>query len=185
MATWLSVKKRGSGQPHIMWPMEKYISTSRKPTDQISRRLSYGASRGPPAAVPPALGARTVAAPFSDCAVARLPPRRAMMAAWRSPCPPRPWNWSAGSPSMLVTPGTLLTAFSTRARAGRAAHARHIVLLHAFHLFDLSPAGSMPDFCLFHQLLQRGDQLVDHLVVARPGCRVPRTCADGLPAAPC
>ncbi len=35
----VAVKERGSGQPHIMWPIEKYISTSRKPSDQSSRRL--------------------------------------------------------------------------------------------------------------------------------------------------
>ena len=27
-----------------MWPMEKYISTSRKPSEAISRRLSLGVS---------------------------------------------------------------------------------------------------------------------------------------------
>ncbi len=31
MATWLSIRKQGSGQPHIICPMEKYISTMRKP----------------------------------------------------------------------------------------------------------------------------------------------------------
>ena len=32
MATWLSLNQAGSGQPHIMCPMEKYISTIRKPS---------------------------------------------------------------------------------------------------------------------------------------------------------
>ena len=44
MATWLPSRKPGSGQPHIMWPMERYISTSRKPTDAIRRRFSFGVS---------------------------------------------------------------------------------------------------------------------------------------------
>ena len=32
----------GSGQPHIMWPMEKYISTSRKPSDADQPPLELG-----------------------------------------------------------------------------------------------------------------------------------------------
>ncbi len=40
----VAVKNAGSGQPHIIWPMEKYISTSRKPRDAISRRFSLGVS---------------------------------------------------------------------------------------------------------------------------------------------
>ena len=31
----------GSGQPHIICPMEKYISTSKKPTDAISRLFQH------------------------------------------------------------------------------------------------------------------------------------------------
>ena len=42
MAMWLPSNKSGSGQPHIMCPMEKYISTSRKPSEAMSRRLSTG-----------------------------------------------------------------------------------------------------------------------------------------------
>ena len=44
MAMWLPSNQWGSGQPHIMWPMEKYISTSRKPSEAISRRRSLGVS---------------------------------------------------------------------------------------------------------------------------------------------
>ena len=44
-ATWLPSNQPGSGQPHIMCPIEKYISTARKPSDAISRRLSRGVSR--------------------------------------------------------------------------------------------------------------------------------------------
>ena len=44
MATWLPSKKPGSGQPHIMCPMEKYIRMSRKPSDQQSLRRSFGVS---------------------------------------------------------------------------------------------------------------------------------------------
>ena len=44
MAMWLPSNQWGRGQPHIMCPMEKYISTSRKPSDAIRRRLSLGVS---------------------------------------------------------------------------------------------------------------------------------------------
>ena len=44
MATWLPSNQWGRGQPHIMWPMEKYISTSRKPSEAMRRRLSFGVS---------------------------------------------------------------------------------------------------------------------------------------------
>ena len=44
MAMWLPSNQWGRGQPHIMCPMEKYISTSRKPSEAMSRRLSLGVS---------------------------------------------------------------------------------------------------------------------------------------------
>ena len=37
-------RNSGRGQPHIMAPMEKYMSTMRKPTDEIRRRFSTGVS---------------------------------------------------------------------------------------------------------------------------------------------
>ena len=43
-ATWLPSNQAGRGQPHIICPIEKYISTSRKPREAISRRLSRGVS---------------------------------------------------------------------------------------------------------------------------------------------
>ena len=44
MATWFPSNQRGKGHPHIMCPMEKYISASRKTTDDASRLLSLGVS---------------------------------------------------------------------------------------------------------------------------------------------
>ena len=44
MPTGLPSKKAGSGQPNMEWPMEKYISTARKPSDQIRRRFRTGVS---------------------------------------------------------------------------------------------------------------------------------------------
>ena len=45
MATWLSVKKAGRGQPHIICPMDRYIRTSEKPREVNKRRFSAGVSR--------------------------------------------------------------------------------------------------------------------------------------------
>ena len=44
MATWFPSNQWGRGQPHIMCPMEKYISTSRKTMDAASRRFNLGVS---------------------------------------------------------------------------------------------------------------------------------------------
>ena len=44
-ATGLPSKKAGSGQCHIVWPMEKYMSGSSRHSEAISRRLSVGVSR--------------------------------------------------------------------------------------------------------------------------------------------
>ena len=41
--TWLS-NTAGAGQCHIIWPMEKYISTSRTGTEKSSRFFSFGVS---------------------------------------------------------------------------------------------------------------------------------------------
>ena len=45
MATWLPSKKAGSGQSHIIWPMEKYISGARRHNETIRRRIRTGVSR--------------------------------------------------------------------------------------------------------------------------------------------
>ena len=45
MAMWLSAMKAGRGQPHIMWPIDMYISTARKTSDATSLRISAGVSR--------------------------------------------------------------------------------------------------------------------------------------------
>ena len=40
--TWLSVNHAGSGQPHIICPMEKYMSTIKNTTDAIRRFFNSG-----------------------------------------------------------------------------------------------------------------------------------------------
>ena len=44
IATWLSASAAGTGQPHIMCPIEKYMRTSRNITDALSRFRSCGVS---------------------------------------------------------------------------------------------------------------------------------------------
>ena len=44
IATWFLSKKPGRGQPHIMCPMETYMSTIKKPSDAISRFFRTGVS---------------------------------------------------------------------------------------------------------------------------------------------
>ena len=66
MATWLSVKNAGSGQPHIMCPIEKYMSMSKRTTETISRRLSAGVSRSRSASAESAAICFSAAAVFFD-----------------------------------------------------------------------------------------------------------------------
>ena len=42
MAMWLPSKTDGSGQFHIICPMEKYIKISKNATELISRRNNFG-----------------------------------------------------------------------------------------------------------------------------------------------
>ena len=55
-----SAKDDGSGQPHIMCPIETYISKSRNPADTINRRKSFGVVRS--------ASASSSAAPAADLA---------------------------------------------------------------------------------------------------------------------
>ena len=43
-AMWLPSNQAGRAQPHIMCPIEKYISTSKKPREATRRRRSLGVS---------------------------------------------------------------------------------------------------------------------------------------------
>ena len=44
IATWLPLKNDGSGQPHSMCPIEKYINASQKPRDARRRFFRAGVS---------------------------------------------------------------------------------------------------------------------------------------------
>ena len=56
-------KNGGSGKPHIMCPMEKYISTAKNTADCNSRRFNTGVSRSASGSSP--ADARFSGAPFS------------------------------------------------------------------------------------------------------------------------
>ena len=117
-----------------MWPIEKYISTTRKPSDQKSRRFSFGVSWS------------SSCASASDGFMAALPPL--MEAPYPASCTAAMTASSAAVPSTpielvnrltepAVTPGTLETAFSTR-----ALHAAQLmpVTLNCFIFFTLPVA---------------------------------------------
>ena len=44
MATWFSAKNAGTGHPHIICPMEKYIRTIKNPKEARSRFFRTGVS---------------------------------------------------------------------------------------------------------------------------------------------
>ena len=95
--------------------MEKYISTSRKPTDQMSRRFKTGVSRSfrasSASAAPGPL--RSTAAPFSDAPYPA--PSTAAMISRGVAVPSTPMELVSRLTEQAVTPGTFATAFSTLA----------------------------------------------------------------------
>ena len=67
MAMWFPWRKWGTGQFHIMWPMEKYISAARKSREDHSRFFSRGVSWSARASSGLAAGpAEAFSAPFGD-----------------------------------------------------------------------------------------------------------------------
>ena len=114
-----------------MWPMEKYISTSRKPTDQISRRRIRGVSWSSSCCS----GRRLGRALFRRAVARRLHGgnnggglRRALYAHGIGQKAHRACRDAGDLPHRLFHPG----------RAGGAAHARNIVLPHGDHSYFIS-----------------------------------------------
>ena len=66
MATWLPSNHLGSGQPHIMCPMEKYISGISRQSDAISRLFKTGVSRSLRASSSAATAEGAPSFPFRD-----------------------------------------------------------------------------------------------------------------------
>ena len=100
----------GIGAPH-MWPMEKYISTSSTAAEAISRFLSIGVSRSvssSAAAAGAALFTTFSLAPYPAFSTARMTSAGAAE-------PSTPMEFVSRLTAHEVTPGTVETAFSTRA----------------------------------------------------------------------
>ena len=164
MATWLRAKKAGTGQPHIMCPMEKYMSTSKNPSDAISRRLRTGVSRSSSGS-----GAACAAplrdAPYPACCTAAITCAGAAV-------PSTPMELVSRLTEQAVTPGTLDTAFSTRA-------------LHAAQLMPVTLYCSMLLLPFFTSSAFAGWPPARRWSApCRPGCPGPRRCGCAGPAAP-
>ena len=121
MAIWLSASTAGSGQPHIICPMEKYIRTIKNTSDDSSLffktgvSLSFNSSSSPnelPAAELPFLVFSAALLPFLEA------PYPASVTAFTISCsdavPSTPIELVRRLTEHDVTPGTLDTAFSTR-----------------------------------------------------------------------
>ena len=112
--TWLS-NAGGAGHPHIMWPMEKYIRTSRMGTDRSRRFLSFGVSRSFRASSSAHEGPEPVfpdsAFPLTDAPYPASSTARMMSAG--AAFPSTPMEFVRRLTEHDVTPGTLDTAFST------------------------------------------------------------------------
>ena len=66
MATWFPWRKCGTGQFHIMWPMEKYMRTARKIREDHSRFFRSGVSWSARASSGLTAGPEAFSAPFWD-----------------------------------------------------------------------------------------------------------------------
>ena len=114
IATWLPSKKDGSGQPHIMCPMETYISTIQKPKEAKSRFFSAGVSRSFSAS--PSEDDRVFRSVFLFFIAASYPAlRTAAIISSASAVPSTPMELVSRLTEQEVTPFTPDTAFSTRA----------------------------------------------------------------------
>ena len=112
IAIWLSSNHAGSGHPHIICPMEKYINTSKNPTDAISLRFKTGVSLSS-SAVASAPDGFFSPAPFSEAPYPAC--STAAMICSGGTSPSTPIELVRRLTEQEVTPGTLPTAFSTLA----------------------------------------------------------------------
>ena len=143
IATWLLSKNDGSGQPHIICPIETYIRTIKNPRDAISRFLSTGVSLS--SSVSPSEDDRAFCPLFPFFMAAPYPASRtAAMISPASAVPSTPIESVSRLTEQEVTPFTPETAFSTR-----AAQAAQLIPVTVYcSIIDLLR------FLLFHQFLQ-------------------------------
>ena len=142
IATWLPSRNEGTGQPHIIWPIEKYISGTRKQRDAIRHRFILGVSRSfRESSAAETEDAFTCApscapAPFS---VAPYPASSTAAMIWAgSAVPSTPMELVSRLTEQEVTPGTLDTAFSTR-----ALHAAQLMPVTLYCSINITPISSI------------------------------------------
>ena len=114
IATWFPSRNEGSGQFHSMCPIETYISGTRRITDATSRRFIFGVS------VSFSESESFFVFPLFDFdeEFLRLAPYPAFSTAFTissaEAVPSTPSEFVRRLTAQLFTPGTALTAFSTR-----------------------------------------------------------------------
>ena len=110
IAMWLSARKDGSGHPHIICPMEKYMRINRKIREAIKRFLRAGVS----VSFNSSASSETEAFFLSKEALYPAAFTAAMISLGEA-VPSTPMELVSRLTAQVVTPGTLETAFSTRA----------------------------------------------------------------------
>ncbi len=118
MATWLPFINPGTGHPHICAPMEKYMRIRRKIRDQTSRFFSIGVLLSRSASSSAAMRWVYPAADEAFLFFTAAPYPAFSTACMTSPAdavPSTPIEFVRRLTEQEVTPGTLLTAFSTLA----------------------------------------------------------------------
>ena len=112
MATWLPFKNGGSGNPHIICPIEMYISNTRKITDAISLLRIAGVSVSFKAS-----SLFVFAVSFSDDFFEAEYPASstALIISCSEAVPSTPIEFVSKLTEQAVTPSTFETAFSTLA----------------------------------------------------------------------
>ena len=114
IATWLSSKNGGNGQPHIICPMETYISTIQNPREVINRFFNTGVSLSFSASS--SEDKRVTGSFFPFFREASYPASRtAAMISSAEAVPSTPMELVSRLTEQEVTPFTPDTAFSTRA----------------------------------------------------------------------
>ena len=122
IATWFPLKNSGSGQPHIICPMEKYMRTTRNMSDAISLLRSFGVSLSTSASCAAFSCSKllfalslsdSVAVPFGLAPYPACSTASTICASVALPS--TPIELVKRLTEQLVTPSTLETAFSTLA----------------------------------------------------------------------
>ena len=112
IATWFPSNHAGSGQPHIICPIEKYIRTTKNPIDAINLLFNTGVSLSASASSSAEwFTDALVDAPLSDAPYPAASTAAMMLSGLALPS--TPIELVSKLTEHALTPGTLETAFST------------------------------------------------------------------------